>query len=66
MLLAHLILIISHYPRTHKHGPNCTVETQERDCGVRALVALAIAAQCGLPAFEALLAHGISHLFGKG
>ena len=34
MLLAHLILIISHYPRTHKHGPNCTVETQERDCGV--------------------------------
>ena len=34
MLLAHLILIISHYPRTHKHGPNCTVDTQERDCGV--------------------------------
>ena len=36
MLLAHLILIISHYPRTHKHGPNCTVETQERDYGVEA------------------------------
>ena len=29
-------------------------QPQERDCGVRALVALAIAAQCGLPAFEAL------------
>ena len=32
----HLLLLLptAHYPRTHKHGPNCTVDTQERDCGV--------------------------------